>query len=226
MDAIEAGIVKVPRTPVDDNADEDLVTYLRLWDYVGQLLPKRAAKDTVKDWLPPKELEGALRSLYRSYEKAYEHWERALKPYGETPPVFIVVCPNTVVSKLVYDWIAGEAIVEDGEVIAHKPGNLALFSNIIDGQPVARPFSILVDSAQLESGEALKDDFKNAAGLEIAKFKAEYRQRNPGADTDKLTDQDLLREVMNTVGKKGKLGADVRCVVSVSMLTEVGTPTP
>jgi type III restriction enzyme len=220
MDAIEAGIVKVPRTPVDDNADEDLVTYLRLWDYLGQLLPKRAAKDTVKDWLPPKELEGALRSLYRSYEKAYEHWEKVLKPYGEAPPVFIVVCPNTVVSKLVYDWIAGEAIVEDGEVIAHKPGNLALFSNIVDGQPVARPYSILVDSAQLESGEALKDDFKKAAGLEIAKFKAEYRQRNPGADTDKLTDQDLLREVMNTVGKQGKLGADVRCVVSVSMLTE------
>jgi type III restriction enzyme len=220
MDAIEAGIVKVPRTPVDDDADEDLVTYLRLWDYVGQLLPKRAAKDTVKDWLPPKELEGALRSLYRSYEKAYDHWDKVLKPYGETPPVFIVVCPNTVVSKLVYDWIAGEAIVEDGEVIAHKPGNLSLFSNIVDGQPVSRPYSILVDSAQLESGEALKDDFKKAAGLEIARFKAEYRQRNPGADTDKLTDQDLLREVMNTVGKRGKLGADVRCVVSVSMLTE------
>lgn len=220
MDAIEAGIVKVPRTPVDDDADQDLVTYLRLWDYVGQLLPKRAAKGTVADWLPPKELEGALRSLYRSYEKAYQHWETVLKPYGETPPVFIVVCPNTVVSKLVYDWIGGEAIVEDGKVVAHKAGNLPLFSNIVDGQPVARPSSILVDSAQLESGEALKDDFKEAAGLEIAKFKAEYRQRNPGADTDKLTDQDLLREVMNTVGKRGKLGADVRCVVSVSMLTE------
>ncbi|WP_344068108.1 BPTD_3080 family restriction endonuclease [Nostocoides vanveenii] len=220
MDAIESGIVKVPRTPVDDNADADLVTYLRLWDYVGQLLPKRAAKATVKDWLPPKELEGALRSLYRSYEKAYDHWEKVLKPHGETPPVFIVVCPNTVVSKLVYDWIGGEAIIEDGQVIAHRPGNLTLFNNVVDGQPLARPYSILVDSAQLESGEALQDDFKKAAGLEIAKFKDEYRRRNPGADTEKLTDQDLLREVMNTVGKRGKLGADVRCVVSVSMLTE------
>ena len=55
------------------------VTYLRLWDYVGQLLPKRAAKGTVADWLPPKELEGALRSLYRSYEKAYQHWETVLR---------------------------------------------------------------------------------------------------------------------------------------------------
>ena len=35
-----------------------------------------------------------------------------------------------------------------------------------------------------------------------------------------LSDQDLLREVMNTVGKPGRLGASIRCVVSVSMLTE------
>jgi type III restriction enzyme len=221
MDAIEAGIVKVPRTPVDDDAADDLVTYLRLWEHVGAQLPKRAAKGAVNDWLPPKELEGALRSLYRSYEKAYKHWQTELRPYGETPPVFIVVCPNTVVSKLVYDWIAGEAVLDDdGEILAHKKGNLDLFSNVIDGQPVARPFTLLIDSAQLESGEALKDDFKKAAGLEIAKFKAEYRQRNPGADVEKLTDEDLLREVMNTVGKRGKIGADVRCVVSVSMLTE------
>src|SRR3954447_14386139 len=55
MDAIEAGIVKVPRTPVDDNADDDLVTYLRLWEHVGDQLPRRAAKGLVKDWLPPKE---------------------------------------------------------------------------------------------------------------------------------------------------------------------------
>jgi type III restriction enzyme len=55
---------------------------------------------------------------------------------------------------------------------------------------------------------------------EIEEFKAEYRQRFPGRDADKLTDEDLLREVMNTVGKPGKLGEHVKCVVSVSMLTE------
>ncbi len=66
----------------------------------------------------------------------------------------------------------------------------------------------------------MKKDFKEAAAAEIEAFKAEYRRRNPGADADALTDEDLLREVMNTVGKKGMLGADVRCVVSVAMLTE------
>ena len=69
-------------------------------------------------------------------------------------------------------------------------------------------------------GEAMKKDFKDAAAEEIDAFKAEFRLRNPGADADAITDEDLLREVMNTVGKKGMLGADVRCVVSVAMLTE------
>jgi type III restriction enzyme len=63
-------------------------------------------------------------------------------------------------------------------------------------------------------------EFKAIAAAEIEEFKAEYRQRFPGRDAEGLTDEDLLREVMNTVGKPGKLGEGVRCVVSVSMLTE------
>ncbi|RSN07286.1 restriction endonuclease [Streptomyces sp. WAC 05977] len=221
MDAIESGIVKVPRTPVDDDADHELVVYLRLWDFVGNQLPKGSARSKVKDWTPPPELEGALRSLHRSYRRAFEHWEASLQQHDETPPVFIVVCPNTTVSKLVYDWIAGEQVVDAGDaVIAHKPGNLSLLSNVVEGKPLARPRTILIDSAQLESGEGMNPVFKRDAGAEIAAFKADYRRRYPGADVEKITDEELLREVMNTVGKKGKLGEQVRCVVSVSMLTE------
>jgi type III restriction enzyme len=47
-----------------------------------------------------------------------------------------------------------------------------------------------------------------------------YRQRFPDRDVEGLTDEDLMREVLNTVGKAGKLGEHVKCVVSVSMLTE------
>ncbi len=66
----------------------------------------------------------------------------------------------------------------------------------------------------------MSDDFKKIAAREIEEFKAEYRARFPGRDAENLTDEDLLREVMNTVGKAGKLGEHVRCVVCVSMLTE------
>jgi type III restriction enzyme len=209
MDAIESGIVKIPRIPVDDDATGDLITYLQLWEHVGKKLPKRSAKSWRVEQVP--ELEGAIDSLYHSYCRSFEHWERALKPHGEPPPVYIVVCPNTVVSRLVYEHIAG---VEPNE------GALPHFSNVVDGHALARPRTVLIDSAQLESGEVMKADFKKAAAAEIESFKADYRRLNPGADADKLTDEDLLREVMNTVGKNGKLGEGVRCVVSVAMLTE------
>ncbi len=117
MDAIESGIVKVPRIPVDDDAAGDVVSYLRLWDHVGTELPKRRTKklDETVEWNPPVVLEGALHSLYRSYEKRYRRWEAELAPLGETPPVLIVVCPNTLVSRLVYEWIAGrDAEAPDG----------------------------------------------------------------------------------------------------------------
>jgi type III restriction enzyme len=222
MDAIESGIVKVPRVPVDDDSAGHLVAYLRLWDHVGQALPKRQGKKAGSDseWTPPPTLEGALRSLYGSYAASFNRWETTLKPMGEPPPVMIVVCPNTIVSKLVYDWIAGQDVEgADGEIHTRN-GELELLSNVVEGSWLNRPRTILVDSAQLESGEALKKDFKDAASKEIEAFKSEILRRNTGADVENLTDEDLLREVMNTVGKKGKLGEDVRCVVSVSMLTE------
>jgi type III restriction enzyme len=56
--------------------------------------------------------------------------------------------------------------------------------------------------------------------VKIAEFKDDYRRRFPGRDIEEITDEELLREVMNTVGKPGKLGEQVKCVVSVSMLTE------
>lgn len=222
MDAIESGIVKVPRIPVDDDAAHDQVVYLNLWDQIGassQLKKRAIDKIDVTQWLIPPQLEGALRSLYRSYEKSFAHWQQHQAQLGEAPPVFIVVCPNTSVSRLVNDWIAGTEVEGPaGPVIV--PGNLPLLNNVRDDGFLERPHTILIDSAQLDSGEAIKEDFKKAAAAEIELFKNDYRRRNPGADVSSLTDEDLLREVMNTVGKPGRLGEPVRCVVSVAMLTE------
>lgn len=230
MDAIESGLVKVPRTPVDDDAEGERVTYLHLWEYVGKQLPARRAKNAVlsQEWTPPRELEGALRSLYRSYERSYRHWDENLRTLGEPPPVYIVVANNTVVSKLIYDWIAGGPVLNgNGDPVLHpdgrpvlRAGNLPLFGNVSDGVAVPRPPTIVVDSAQLESGDSMSPEFKKDAAEEIERFKAELRRRSPGLDVSEVSDEDLLREVMNTVGKKDSIGEHIRCVVSVSMLTE------
>ena len=222
IEAIECGIVKIPRLPIDDDAKVDQVVYLNLWSSIGTQLPKRGGNNTdLATWSPPAELEGALKSLYRSYEAAFKHYETNLQQFGEPPPVMIVVCPNTLVSRLVFEWIAGRPVAVDEGVSHFRPGGLKLLSNCDENNmPLSRPHSILIDSAQLESGEVLSREFKDAAELEISRFREEYRIRKPGADVDSLTDSDLLREVMNTVGKRGQLGEHIRCVVSVSMLTE------
>jgi type III restriction enzyme len=224
MDAIESGIVKVPRIPVDDDAAGDQLVYVNLWENISPPLPKRkSTKATDVDqlgWTPPVTLEGAMLSLYRSYEHRHAEYESTLAKLGEPPPVLIVVCPNTVVSKLVFDWIAGREVeLEDGTTRL-ATGQLALLSNVEDGVWVPRQRTVLVDSAQLESGEPLGADFRKDAAREIEVFKQAFRIRNPSADPDSLTDADLLREAMNTIGKKGKLGENIRCVVSVAMLTE------
>ncbi|MDO8588668.1 MAG: DEAD/DEAH box helicase family protein [Armatimonadota bacterium] len=225
IDAIESGIVKVPRVPVaDDSMQGEQPTYRDLWLRIREHLPKkrRSAEGLSGEPKLPAELEGALQSLYSNYEKYYRKWEdnTAARENGQTPPVFIVVCNNTSVSKMVFDYIAGwEKGLSDGSSVV-VPGKLSIFSNEEEGTWRARPNSVLIDSEQLESGESMSDDFKKIAAREIEEFKADYRTRFPGRDTDKLTDEDLLREVMNTVGKPGRLGEHVKCVVSVSMLTE------
>ena len=225
IDAIECGIVKVPRVPVaDDSMIGDQPTYRDLWLRVREHLPKkgRGTDSVAGEPKPPKELQGALHSLYGNYEKYYRQWENntEARAKGQTPPVFIVVCNNTNVSKLVYDYIAGwEKPLPNGAAVA-VPGQLPILSNEENGVWRDRPNTILIDSEQLESGEGMSAEFKKLAAFEIEEFKAEYRARFPGRDAESLTDEDLLREVMNTVGKPGKLGEQVKCVVSVSMLTE------
>ncbi|MEI8327408.1 MAG: restriction endonuclease, partial [Betaproteobacteria bacterium] len=64
-------------------------------------------------------------------------------------------------------------------------------------------------------------NFRGMAADEIERFRREIVERSGDARAgDNITDQELLREVMNTVGKPDQLGGAIRCVVSVSMLTE------
>lgn len=224
IDAIESGIVKVPRVPVaDDSVTGDQPTYRDLWIRIRDHLPKKGRRTSAVAGEPklPVELQGALHSLYGHYERSYREWEKSdAREHGQTPPVFIVVCNNTNVSKLVYDYVAGWEKDIKGRTVV-QAGALEIFRNDDgNGGWLPRPNTILIDSEQLESGEAMSAEFKQFAAVEIEEFKNEYRLRFPDRDVSQLTDEDLLREVMNTVGKPGKLGEQIKCVVSVSMLTE------
>jgi len=218
MDAIECGIVKLPRVPVADNVPgrpEPL--YRNLWPTIRTKMPRKQRGESKPDPLKLLlELQTAIDALYGHYEKTYREWDEA--EVG-IPPVFIVVCNNTTNSELVRDYIAGFQRENESRSNETVPGRCKLFSNFdAQGNRLARPRTILIDSEALEAGGGIDKAFRDAHADEIAAFRREMATRGQGSE--QIDDARLLREVMNTVGKEGRLGEQVRCVVSVSMLTE------
>lgn len=242
VEAIEAGLVKIPFLPVEDNAQTlDEPTLRNLYEACREDLPRkgqrterREAKGKGKGAVTaaveaPPQLPPLLKQALEQFYEHYVAYDKGLRAHGErrrdiftAPPVFIVVCSNTTVSKEVYKLIAGyESAVPDGSPMV-VPGVLDLFSNfdVRTRQPLHRPPTLLIDSDALEHSGQVDDEFKRVFASEIEEFKREYRLTHPHRSVEALTDADLLREVVNTVGRAGKLGQHVRCVVSVGMLTE------
>jgi type III restriction enzyme len=223
MDAIECGIVKLPRVPVAENIPGDEMPMFRdLWENIRKDMPKkgRGQGEELDPLKLPTRLQTALQALYGHYEKTFKLWnDKGIR----VPPCFIIVCQNTAISKLVYDFISGFHRKNDDGTTTLENGRLALFRNFDEttGNPLPRPNTLLIDSEQLEAGDALDDNFRGMAADEIERFRREIVERTGDARAgDNITDQELLREVMNTVGKPEQLGGAIRCVVSVSMLTE------
>ncbi|MDH4449341.1 MAG: DEAD/DEAH box helicase family protein [Rhodoferax sp.] len=252
IEAIEAGLVKIPFLPVGDTSQElDEPKLRNLYEHCKDGLPKKGQrKERQEDQQAmgsgaggkrkkgaslasqperPPELPALLKTALQQFYAHYAAYEKGLREQGErgkdllsSPPVFIVVCSNTTVSKEVYKLIAGYETEDDAGHAFAVEGVLPLFSNY---EPVTRarrtkPPTLLIDSDALENSGQVNDEFRRVFGSEIQTFKRDYRLSNPDKSVEALTDGDLLREVVNTVGRPGKLGEHIRCVVSVGMLTE------
>jgi type III restriction enzyme len=178
VDAIEAGLVKVPRIPTDDNAGRAVPKYRNLWEHVKKVLPRRGQdpeeSHPLTDYLT--EVDGPLKQLSGEWEKTFRRWKAAGK---EAPPVLIVVCADTKMAELLDKHISefGEAGPE--------------LTNNGSDQVTVRIDSKLLETAEVrEEAESTQD-----AG-------------------------ERIREIVATVGKKGEPGEQVRCLISVAMLSE------
>ncbi|MBI4024169.1 MAG: DEAD/DEAH box helicase family protein [Verrucomicrobia bacterium] len=244
IEAIESGLVKIPFLPTSDDTQEiDLPVLRNLYEHVKADLPKAGRKmerarakekgEKLIEAPPrlPETLKTALAQFYEHYEGEYRERRHSLGSTGaaqlgleDSPPVFIVVCNNTSVSKEVFKYLAGYEVPngDDSHPAQVTPGVYDLFSNYDAAtlKPKAKPPSLLIDSDALENSGQIGDEFKRVFAPEIAQFKRDYvRMRGQGA-AEVITEVEILREVVNTVGKRNTLGAHIRCVVSVSMLTE------
>jgi len=217
IEAIECGIVKLPRVPVLDNHPtmDGKPILGNLWEHVGKKMPKKGRKAGGGGADPadlPELVQTGLKALYDHYVQTSDRWDRAGL---DVPPVFIVVCNNTASSQMVHDWIAGWEREETAELRSDfSQANLPMFSNFDEhDNRLSRPKTFLIDSAQFDNPDAIKPGFRKEMSNEIEQFRREFPNKS-------IDDETLLREVMNTIGQKGRLGESIRCVVSVSMLTE------
>ncbi len=238
IEAIESGLVKIPFLPESDNTQELTMPVLRnLYEHVKDELPKKgqrkqkseAAKEgeKIKEQPPrlPSLVKAALDQFYGHYVEYYngvrKNQEQKTNLFS-SPPVFILVCNNTSVSKEVYKYIAGYEYYDEKEQLVTVSGAKELFSNYdpVTKKPLKRPPTLLIDSDALDNSDQINEDFKKIFASEIEEFKKDYARLHGQGSAENISDGEILREVVNTVGKQNKLGSHIRCVVSVSMLTE------
>ena len=218
VDAIESGITKIPRLPAIDNTGRPDPKYFRLWRHVVADLRagEKLTGGRPKPEVVYRKAEDALVTLVGEWKEKLEQVRDAAPGQDRTPPVLIVVCDNTDVATHVHRMISGEELVEadpadepdDEEEAPEEPPRsrrkrklTKRYGSGLRGFPElwnreGRTVTLRIDSKLLEAAES--DD--------------------PTATQKEAAEE--LRQIVSTVGKPGEPGADIRCVVSVNMLSE------
>jgi len=225
VDAIESGIVKIPRLPVKDTAaKKDEVgrpdpKYFRLWHNIaGALKPhEKHGSGKPKAEACYREAEGALKQLAGQWKEKFDYYRDATPNQESIPPVLILVCDNIEIADYFYRKISGESeadavTLEDVEDVEGGEDEEAPTGK--KGKP----------KKQIAYGASvILSEFANTAARRVtvridSKLLAEAESADP--KKGKKTAAEELRKIIATVGKRGEPGEHVRCVVSVAMLTE------
>jgi type III restriction enzyme len=211
-DAIESGLVKIPQLAVRDTTGREIPGYFNIWKWIIPQLTSQergGRKGSVKPEAVLKWASTPVAMLAGLWEDLRAEWETHKE--DSRPPVFIIVCKNTAIAKVVFEWLA-----ENRPPSGIPPANIHGFLNS-DG----RVNTIRVDSKVVHETDS---------------------------DSPKSDEAQWMRFTLDTVGKtdwprdpQGRAiypegfeelaakragqpthppGRDIRCIVSVGMLTE------
>ncbi|MBI2843052.1 MAG: DEAD/DEAH box helicase family protein [Armatimonadetes bacterium] len=219
VDAIESGIVKIPRLPVSDDTGRPEPKYFKLWKWIndrlepGERLPGGRPKPEVV-W---REAEDALLTLASQWKERFKYIQEATPDKDSTPPVMIVVCDNTDIAELFYRNISGEASVEVVQDDMNEDNSEEDNGNARTRKK--KPKTRTTYGTGLVFPGLLSNNERLRATLRIdSKLLDEAESETDGGS--KKDTAEALRQIVATVGKMGYPGEQVRCVVSVQMLNE------
>ncbi|MDE0484886.1 MAG: DEAD/DEAH box helicase family protein [Candidatus Poribacteria bacterium] len=212
VDAIESGITKIPRLPVSDTTGRPEPKYFRLWKTIIDDLstvdttPGRRTRTPKPDAIY-REAEPALLTLASQWKERFGYIEEASDAQEKTPPVLIIVCANTDIAENFYQKISGERVVED----------------VDENSTTKKSKKKNKTKTVYDKGAIFPELFSNSENVKRtlridSKMLAEAESADPNRNRSQAAEE--LREIVATIGKRGKPGAQIRCVVSVAMLNE------
>ncbi len=217
IDAIESGLVKIPQLPVQDTTGREIPAYFNVWKWIVEEKltagEKGGRRGQVKPEAVLKWAQQPIAQLAGLWREEFERWteEAAQGKRRPVPPVFIVVCRDTRLAKVVDEWLTGQG----------GPAPIEEFRNA-DG----REYTVRVDSRVVEdlaSGVARTDESERLRFVLATIGKMEWPGGAPPPEY-----LDLVEKLNRKTSEEGGRpldpavppGRDVRCIVSVAMLTE------
>lgn len=200
VDAIESGITKIPRLPVSDESGRPDPKFFRLWDEIkAHCQPADKVGGKPKPEVVWREAQAAFLTLAAEWQERFKYHQGAKQGQQFIPPVIIVVCDNVQIAQVFHEMISGETEEEiesaDGKKQKTKRYN-----------PSGVPFPLLANTEK--KMVTLRIDTELLS------------QAEAGDGSTKVKEAQRLRELVAQVGVKGTPGENIRCVVSVQMLTE------
>jgi type III restriction enzyme len=210
-DAIEAGLVKIPQLAVRDTTGKEMPEYFNLWHYILKRLTPTERGGRKSNPKP----EAILKHAHTPIAMLGGLWNELLHEWSgrddeNRPPVFILVCKNTKIARVMYEWIA-----EDKSPAGIPSVKLDELRNR-NGQIV----TIRVDSKvaqETESGEVASDETRWMRLTLDTVGKRDWPLDGQGRAIYPDGFEALAEKLERPLHPPGR---DIRCIVSVGMLTE------
>jgi type III restriction enzyme len=210
-DAIESGLVKVPQLVAADDTGRPQPAYFNIWEWIKPRLT-RAERGTARGGPRPeailKHAHTPIAMLGGMWWKELRKWE--VEDRDARPPVFILVARNKRLARALFEWIG-----ENRNPPGVAPLNIPPLANV-DGRIV----TIRVDTGVVaETDSDNSDSYENRwmrLTLDTVGSLA-WPEDRQGRPVYPVGFEDLAKKLSRPVHPPGR---DVRCIVSVGMLTE------
>ncbi len=210
IDAIESGLVKIPQLAVRDSTGADIPGYFNIWNWILPRLSSAERGGTRSDPKP----EAILKYAHHPIAMLGGLWEQRRGELAESddkrPPVFILVCKNTKLAKVLYDWLA-----DDVRPVGIPPSKLEGFQNRDGVMHTFRADSKVIHDTDTDGGKADENTWMRWTLDTVGKQDWPRDQFGRSILPDGF--EDLANKLERPLHPPGR---DVRCIVSVGMLTE------